>query len=242
MFVRAGSYQHADSEVAVVITRDPIVDGAGVQYAYIERWTLDGFLLSDTQAALTSSLAALERAYNAPLSEMSLWIDAGTPTHHRLFTGNTLGGIRPVGGVEYPEGTGAEYSYYRSFRVVVEAEVPQAFGDRTLQFRESLEITGGGPRRVLIETRAGPPQPQTVSQQTAFRATQTGEAVGWFSYPPVPAPVWPLSFFAEPPRVTRGQPRKVGQGGTAQYVEWPVQWQYTFASATRGGNVPTIVW
>lgn len=245
MFLRAGSYQHDDAEVALAISRAPVVDATGVTYAYDETWRITGFLLEDDSSALTTSLRALEAAYAKPLSEICLWVDSSTPTAHRILANQTLGGIRPLGGVEYPVGDGAEYTYFRSYQVTVEARIPTTKANRLLSFRESVRFSGGGPRKVLIETRVGPPQAQTVSQQTAYRASQEGEAVGLYDYPVPAAPLWPAGLMRERSQTERQSPRKIGSaaaGGRESYIEFPVRWSYEFESATPMSGGPNIVW
>ncbi len=62
---------------------------------------------------------------------------------------------------------------------------------------------------------------------TAYRATQTGQAVGLYGYPPVPPPLFPGKL-EEGGRPTLGSPRL--RNGV--YVDWPVSWSYSFVSAT----------
>ena len=53
-----------------------------------------------------------------------------------------------------------------------------------VSWTESLALTGGGPQFGYLLTLNGPPQKQLLRQQTTFKATQQGEAVGLTDYPP----------------------------------------------------------
>ena len=234
MILRYGNYDHALAEAAVVIERSTLQSEDGVPYAVRERWLISGVLQAESQLELTEAIAALCAAYAAPAEEVSLRQgDGATLTAHRLRASDTLGGIRVVMPPSFPAGEGAEYSRYRSYRVVLEADVRLHARDaEILAWSESLEFSGGGPREVYLELRNGPPQRQTVSQETPFRVVQQGRAVGLTGYPLIATPLWPAQEDRPERRIRHLLPRTVGHGRDRTATEYEVTWSYSFHSAT----------
>src|SRR4029077_8154957 len=98
-------------------------------------------------------IAALRSAYNVNGLDLGLYLDDGvTPTDHVLASSTTLGGTR-VTALEFPNGSGAEYSTFRSYSITVEADTPDT-SQNLLDFSETLSFAGtGGARPVLFATR-----------------------------------------------------------------------------------------
>lgn len=227
MYVQYGSYQFASNTVVVQFTqRRNYTDRNAVQ-SITKRLTLDGVLLPSTatQAQIKSDVGGLEDAFSKNGKDLGLYHDDGTKSHHFLDSSASLSGTKVIS-VDYPRGDGTEYATQRRFRIVVEAEFPQA-GDLLLNWSETVNFQGDtGPRWVSIELQNGPPQFQTVAQRTSQIVTQSGNALGLYSYPSIPSPLFGGIEHGERRRRQFGSPTNNG----VQFVNWPVSWSYTFES------------
>jgi hypothetical protein len=227
-----GSYEHDDCEAAVEISMSALFNEAGQKYATRQRWTIDGKLQAADQAALAAALKKLEAAYSTNGLDIGLYFEDGSVTSHTMDSGAAIGGVRIIE-FGYPEsGRGsAEYSTFRTYRIVAEADFPDtAVG--LLSYHETLTFEGGGPRWIFLQPLAGPPQRQQVAQATPFRATQFGEAVGHLSRPLPNPPILPQAEHVDQRRIERPTPKATGPRGQVSYTEYAVRWSYYFESAT----------
>lgn len=236
MYLKYGSYTHARNEPAVQISKQAIFSARGYRMAVRETWRIVGVLHADDQPRLTAAIAALRSAYNVNGLDLGLYLDDQTTlTDHALFSAQSLGGTR-VKSMDFPTGTGAEYSTFRSYSIAVEAEFPDT-SNNLLEFHESLSFEGtGGPRVVFLDTLEGLPQPQIAQQRTTSRARQEGRAVGLVTYPPASAPIWPGAELVEQRRLVLRSPRRAGPNLT----EFAVEWGYVFEATAALAGVPTV--
>lgn len=241
MYLKYGTYTHALDESSLVISKDTLLTDGNLPRAVRHRWQVSGLLIADSQAALTTAIAALEAAYAKPGQDATLLLDDGsTATAHKLVSSQAVGGVIVTQPPSYPLGTGAEYAagHGRSYTLALEAEIPitGTYAIETLSWDETLTFSGGLPRYVHLELRNGPPQKQLVSQATTYRASQSGRAVGYRNYPSVPAPLWsdPLDR-----NVTRRVPKTTGLGSNRTLSEFEVSWNYSFESAFPLAGNPT---
>lgn len=227
MYLRYGNYQTADSEVSVTILREAQVNEAGQPYALRHTWDITGIIFGDDTAAVVANLLALERAFAFWGNDLAL-IDSNGTICHAMPSGGSLTGVRITKPPSYPNGDGAELSTFRTYSITATCDYPYGPVTNPLKsFTETLAFSGGGPRRIVVECAFGPPQPQIVNQFTAFRATQTGSAVGMYGYPPIPPPIFPAAL------VENGSPSFTGgQLRNGVYVDFGVQWAYRFESPT----------
>lgn len=237
MYLRYGPYTHAKNEPAVQIGKAALFSPRGYRQAVRETWRIVGVLHAADQPALTAAIAALRAAYNVNGLDLGLYLDDGTtPTDHFLSSAASLGGTR-VSRLEFPTGSGAEYSTFRSYAITVEADFPDT-SNNLLEFSETLSFEGtGGPRVVFLETLEGVPQQQIARQRTTYRARQEGRAVGQVSYPPVAAPIWPAAELADQRRLALRAPQRAA-GNLTRFV---AEWTYVFESATPLVGGPTVV-
>jgi hypothetical protein len=235
MILRYGSYNSDSNECSVVISRDAVMNDAGQPYALRHTWNINGTIFGDDTSAVVTALLALERAFAVWGLDLSLLDSSGNVCHSMPSTGS-LTGVKIIRPPSYPQGDGAELSTFRNYEIIATCDYPYGLGQVTnplKSFVETLAFSGGGPRRMVVECAAGPPQPQVLNQFTAFRATQTGSAVGMFGYPPIPPPIFPAAL------VENGQPTFTGgqlRGGV--YVDFGVSWNYRFESASPLAGFP----
>lgn len=229
MIVKYGSHAHSNNECEIRIDRFSQFDDAGRRVKETERWTIIGFLQAASQAAITTAINSLKTAYSVDGRDLILYLDDGTTeTSHSLKNSQAFGSTRVVKAPHFPEGRGAEYATFRSYQIEVEADF-RVSGIGLLSFNESVRVLGtGGDLWVYKMALTGPPQRQTLAQQTTATIVQSGTAVGELGYPAFPGPLMPAHEHLERREITRQNPRRVGQVGNIDYTEWPVSWSYTF--------------
>ena len=185
-------------------------------------WNVNGVRQAANQAALTTSINTFE-SYMQDGGDIGLYLDDQTTlTSHYLVSSQSLGGTKIVD-LSYPQGKGAEYSTFRTWSFTLEADFAPKFVGilGPIEFEESLTFEGGLPRKVWLECAVGPPQEQLVSQQTTYRATQTGSAKQISVPPSVPPAIWPDALISR-------QISKVTQSGNG--LTFGRSWTYTFES------------
>ncbi|MGQ0637324.1 MAG: hypothetical protein ACT4QC_22175 [Planctomycetaceae bacterium] len=236
MFFRYGSYTHDQNECAIAIGKRAIFSPRGIRQALRETWHVTGIKHAASQAELTAALAAMRAAYSVNGLDAGLYLDDGaTLTDHALFSSATLGGVRVVA-LDFPEGAGAEYSTFRTYRLTLEADFPDT-AVNLLEYDESLSFEGtGGPRRVFLDVLEGLPQEQIGTQRTTYRAVQEGRAVGYAAYPTPPPPVWPGAELFDRRRIVLRVPERRGN----QFARFTVEWHYAFESIVPLTGTPHI--
>ena len=239
LVLKYGSFAHPVGETAVAITSRAHFNSRGLRDANSQRWEISGVLHAATPAGLSAAIDALAAAYALSGQNLGLFLaDGVTPTSHALLSADTLGGTRVVEGPEFLDTRGAEYTLYRTYRVVVEGLVPATDAELDLVLREeAITLVGGGPRFVYLQTIAGPPRRQQVAEQTPYRAQQTGRAIGRAAYPAANAPLWPADEHIDRRQIVRRTPRVVATTETTTYTDYEIAWQYEFESdaALLGG-------
>jgi hypothetical protein len=226
MYLKYGSYTHALDEASVAITHNVERDADGNPLKDRILWAIRGELHGADTDAVIAAMRALEAAYATDGNDIYLLKDDQSTVVHSIISRNTASGVMITQRPSYPVGEGAELSTFRTYTIAIEAEVN---ADRrsggVLLYREILTISGGGPRYQLLELRNGPPQRQLVSQQTPWRATQAGSAIGYRGWPPHPAPYWSEPIFDQP-----SSSRSEGLPEDPNGNEWPINWNYEFKS------------
>jgi len=238
MYLKYGSYQHASGETAVVITKQGLFTDTGIARGVRERWDIQGRLQAASPAAVTTALNALAAAYAVQGLDIGFYEDDNTPTSHFIDSSATNGGVRVVSPPSFPQGRGAEYSTFRTYTLSVEAEWLAA--DQTLlNWRETLRFTGGGPQFAFLQPITGVPVKQVLRQATTYKATQSGEAVGFQSYPSPPGPIWPTAEHVQQRQIHYELPRRMGKTGLATLTDYKISWSYEFESATPLLGLPS---
>ena len=245
MYIQYGNYQHAPGEGALSILQRTEYSTSGMVAGTRVRLELRGRLQIEdqgsddaNQAAMTEALAALELAYSVNGQDFGLYQDDGSPTEHVLRSAATVGGVKITQPVSYPVGRGAEYSTFRNYELAVEGFVPSLFAT-ILDWRETVQWSGGGPQFVILQTLTGPPQKQLTSEQSVCRATQTGSAVGAFSYVAPSAPLWPDALVPEASSVSQVGPDREGPFGIP-FFRYRTNWTYSFADPSPLVGAPNF--
>lgn len=229
MYLHYGGWTSDAYEVTWTVSRTVVMNEADQPYATRHTWQINGQLQAADTAALLTARTALETAF--AYWNRDLWVTAtdGTVVESLPLAGS-LRGVRVTSPPSYPRGDGAQLSTFRDYSITVEAEYPgTVLGGVTFplkSFTETVAYSGGGPKRAVVECVNAPPQEQVVMAYTAYRAAQTGSAVGLLGYPPVPPPLWPDKL-EEAGQPTLTAPRLAN----GVYTEFGVAWSYRFVSA-----------
>lgn len=220
-----GNYSHAANEVVLrSISKSKTVGPRGFVTEMTETWSLEGILQAASVSALTTAMAALEDAYSQGGKDLIFSID-GNRTRHVLLGSTGLGGPIPLG-LNWENQFNAEYTTFRSYTIDIECRIPVA-EQELLDFRESLVSSGGLPVFRIHELRNGPPIVQMVSPASAYRATQSGSALGLSKYP---APSPPIFGTSSPPLVDREIGVDTPENWRGSRINYAKKWTYTYSS------------
>lgn len=213
-------------ECSVTISKTAQETAGGRKYAEHHTWVVDGFLTADT-------IADVAIACNARIALFSTWfgdaalVSSGGVVLHTLPNGSSYTGVRVTQPCSFPQGTGAEGTTFRTWRAVLEASYLTDRPPLYTSFTESLTLRGGGPRLIASDLVVGSARVHVVHERTAYRAVQSGQAVGFLAYPPVPLPIFGIPS-NDGGQVEYGHPRPMA----GKLVDWPVSWSYEFVSGT----------
>lgn len=237
-----GNFLHPLNEAAVAITRDSLLNEAGLLYGFRETWAVQGFLQQSTQDAVTAQCTLMEAAYARDYLTLTLFANDGSIAR-RLPGRTAIGGTRVLS-LSYPDDglNTAEWSTYRHYQLRLECTYPApGAGTLTLlSFQETLSFTGGGPRFVHLQPLVGLPQRQQVAEATPFKVTQRGRAVGLLAYPVPPPPIWPAAEHIDQRVIDPESPKRSGDAAGSVYTEWPVSWSYFFEANVPLQGQPTL--
>ena len=163
-----------------------------------------------------------------------LFDDAGQATSIRLISATAEPPGVVVDQFSFPESRGGELVTGRTFTFQASATYPLRSNVNVIvRYRESVEISGnGGPLVNWQNSFNGAPVPVRLYPSTITTVIQSGEAVGYRTFPNPPLPVLPLAYLTNPDQsVRRGSPIPNG-------TEWPIAWRYIFRFPGRLPRVP----
>jgi hypothetical protein len=238
MYLKYGDYRHAAGEASVMISKQGLFTEAGLPRGVRERWDIQGRLQAASQADLTTAINALTAAYAVQGRDVGFYFDNDQPSSHQIDSSETNGGVRVVVPPSFPQGKGAEYSTFRNYTLALEAELLDA-GAGLIGWNERLNFSGGGPQFAFLQPINGPPVKQLLRQATPYRATQTGEAIGYQVYPVPAAPLWPDAEHLHQREIHYELPKRMGPAESATYTQFKVTWSYRFEAATPLLGLPT---
>ncbi|MCH7989758.1 MAG: hypothetical protein IID46_11510 [Planctomycetes bacterium] len=234
--LKYGDHTHDLADAAIVINRTNTFSENNKRTGYIETWTIDGFLQADTQDAIGTKINTLKDAYDKDNETAVLLFEDGSETNHKLDTADSVSGVR-VRLVDFPEGRGAEYSTFRSYRIVIDAEFADDAG--IIQLVETLTFTGGGSKFLHKQTLIGLPQKQFVAQNIPFRVTQAGFSVGHLFWPNPLPPIFPNDLKNEESSTVKTGPENV-YAKTHKATHFRTSWNYAFESVGAMNANPTF--
>lgn len=222
--------------------KSPVLTKAGLQVGLRERWNITGILTAADVATLNTLIALTEDAFALDHQDLKLLANDGATVLRSMSGLDPLGGNVVVDGVSFPVSGEheAEYTTYRHFSVAVEGTYGTGTGDVLVEFFEKVSIRGtGGARFVHLQPLSGQPVKQTVADATVQRITQSGRAVGLYSWPAPPGPLWPDANKEDEAQIEYDDPERRG-GLTPIWVNWPVSWSYQMEANVPLGGTPNL--
>jgi len=227
----SGSYSFTEETTAIQISTAYEYDSRGRPDKQNQTWQINAYLQASTQAEITTAINTLVSALSTADGTLTLYINNGTTKSSHELTNCHLQNV------DYPEGTGSEYANHRTVNLTVNGYADITKDDDIVSFQESLSLSGGGSRFILLETLNGTPKKFTQKQKTIYRATQQGSAVGKTDYPTISAAMFPGQEVEENPRVSKNH--TYNEMGEERYS---ISWSYEFASATEFANTSPSKW
>ena len=240
MRLKYGNYLHANGEVALNITKSTIFGPDQIPQSIQESWIIEGKLLPTETQSVNSLVAGLSDAYSYDGLDLALLDVDGSSTSLYLNSRDCTGGTQVTMHPSFPTSRDAALITNMPYKIVVRGSIPIISSGRNgyiVSWRETVQRSGGGPKFAFTETLYGRPIPQRLRRYTTFHTTQVGSAVGRFSYPIIPPPIWP-SALVEAPNIIELSPKRRAQG---DYENYEVQWRYRFESAIPLIGGPTII-
>lgn len=237
MRLRFGRYIFPIGTAGFTIDREAQKTKAGITWGFREVWNINGLIYNrgGKVADMDEKVAALELAFATGGYDAALTTDGTTKTRHVLRDAACIGGVQIAKPLSYPSGVGPEYVTMRTFNVAIEGTYLVGSAPEYDDFQEAVSFVGGGPLFGLLEPLRGKPIKQQWKEQTIYRATQRGRAVGLLSYPEPPPPLWPEARPRPQERpFTYEPPERLGDGN----IRWPVSWEYQFESPTALTGLP----
>jgi hypothetical protein len=225
-----GSYTFAQNEISTIFRQEYVRDSRNFRRYIRKTIEINGKLHASSADALTTAMNTLDSAFSVDGRDFTLFTDGGTATHHRLLTGAAIGGVRVMRGPSYEPGDGGEYTTYRSYNIMLEADYLVPNAPNVMEFEESVTVIGsGGPRIVWRPVLVGDAKPQLTTQKTLSKTVQSGTAMGHGTWPFPPNPLWPEFELAEERNLVRHAPKR----NLSSLIDYRISWSYAF---TRGSS------
>ena len=229
MHFRYGSTSHDASEASVTMAKKRLYSRRGHVERIRKTLTVSGSLLSTSESGMTTKLANLESMYSKDGRNAGLYQTDDTLIGDlALDNSSAIGGVR-VTGISYPRGDGV-YATNLPFQVTLEADYyPDDVNNITEYYQTIRRIGTGGRKRVLIPLIDGPPDIQYPQTHTPTMAVQNGRAMGAYTYPSRPQPLWPDQEDVD--RRDLGTIHPQNENGT--FTNFGVMWTYYFQDITQ---------
>lgn len=234
--IEYGAYAHPVGEVVLSIRRAAVVGASQNPWAERVQISLVGQLIGTSISDMNTKIDNLISGYANDNQDFKVIDGASTLLRLSLASSATLGGIRVVQAPSFPSSQDAAYVTFMPYQIVLEAEVAVGSPETLLEnFTESIAFTGGGPEYDLQETRVGLPQKQLITQHTIYKAVQSGSAMGLYTFPTVPLPLWP-TVQVKAGDISQTGGRMVGSRG--RFMHFRIAWRYEFKSPVQLFGTP----
>ena len=231
-----GSYSFTAGACRFGVKQRAVLDGRNIPYAYDFDIDVTGRLYGAGDSALSTAEAALRTALARPFQNFGVLKTDGSRSASYWLNSDTIGGNVVADGPSFTGTAATEYALFREFSFVVRNRVPIAnAAGAVLEFSESVEYDGGEPEYRMKRAINARPQKQLVWFATEYTVTQRGRAVGFLDYPAPGRQLFPRDRM-QAPKITRDNPKRMGN----DYTEYPISWQYVFASANPLVALPNV--
>lgn len=230
-----GSYVHDLGEVELSISQSEVTGESGQATGYIERWDVQGEIITDDHSVMASRIAALRAAYSVQGLDAVFYAPDGVTVLHRLRSLDTVAGTKVIPpSFPYEQNRGL-YATGIKYGLSITGEYTTVLQASLVAWQETLQFSGGGPRYVFRQPLRGKPVKQLVAESTVYRLTQSGRAVGRYAYPAAPSPLYPEHLVENAPASPTGPEFRNGQ-----LLNWSIAWNYVMESADPMEGQPTL--
>lgn len=231
MYFTLGSYSTGNNSSWHSIRKRAIVGQTGRKIADREFWSIHTVLTAASQSALQTAITAHLAGMKQNNVDLTFYTDAGAETADKIVNSQTSDGIT-YKGHEFPGmfpgqwGAHTEHVYVRY--VVTHHEATVLDVENTILFyNQSFQFNVGGSDYEVLGAFTGPPVTQFTMQQVPCWGIQQGTAVGMFSHPQPPGPLFAVPIKPRTSPITRKTPQKFGR---VQNWGYPTSWRYLFES------------
>lgn len=230
-----GSYVHDLGEVTLSISQSEVTTETGQAGGYIERWDVQGEIITDSHAVMANRIAALRSAYSVQGRDAVFYAPDGVTILHRLRSLDTVAGVKVIPpSFPYEDNRGL-YATGIKYAVTITGEYTTVLQSSLVAWQETLTFSGGGPRYVFRQPMRGRPIKQQVAEATPYRLTQNGRAVGRYAYPQAPPPLYPEHLVENAPASPTGPEFRDGQ-----FLNYAIAWNYVMESVDPLEGSPTL--
>lgn len=202
-------------------------------------WGLKGKIIRPNQAELFAALVLRQRALAFDGCSATMMDNNGGSTPFFLDNNDAIGGVRVSQPISHSEISGAHGTTFLRYEFGLMTEsFSNPGGYLTFSETVSFDDLGGGPIQVERIPAQGEPILQTVSEQSWFFATQSGQLTQQGSgIAPMP-PIWPNLLRRQPgSKVISPLAVKTLKGVP---IEFGISWRYQFISTYPIVGVPNI--
>ena len=236
MQVQWGSYNFTAGACRFGIRQQAVLDAAQTPYMYEFDIDVTGRLYGEGDAALSALESALRVALARPGQDFGVLSTTGSRSASYWANSATIGGNVVANGPNFTGTQATEYVFFREFSFTVKNRVAIANANNAVtEFHESVTYEGGEPEYAFKRAINARPQKQLVWFATEYRVTQSGRAVGFRGYPN-PARILFPGDKTTGPKYVRGSPQRQGKN----YINFPIEWSYQYASITPLVAVPNV--
>lgn len=243
--IEYGTFTFTQDEPSLTVEKTVEYSESSAQERERARISFNGKVQGSTTEGVVAQVdALLGAAYGV---DQNLLVKNGTAviSHMSYYSGSCLKGPRCTG-ISFPEATGAELAAggVRTYRLEFEAITEKAsptYGN-VVNFRETLSFSGGSALYQVLDTIEGTAEVWQVTTQSAWRATQEGEATGRTSHPTPVAAIWP-TYRVDNNGAERDSPTMVEcntDGTAATKRMYRTRWRYEYAASSNvfSGGTP----
>lgn len=233
-----GSLYTFDNNAIVIGERCHVNFNKGGQMMSVHReFDVRGYLSGADQTAITTAMNALKTALAKPYQDFTFKNDDTTNSSSVLLNSTSISGVTISDGPDFVlSNKGNEYGTQREFSFTVQADYPL---DNTqnllLEFSESMEFWGGGPKFAIMDAVEGKAQKHQYKTSTGFFCIQRGTIVGYRKEPPLPPCRWPNDLL-EAPNISPVSPEKFGKG----YQGYRLSYSYRCGAVNPLIGKPTL--
>jgi hypothetical protein len=230
--IRYNGFLSDAGECSCTRRRTAVMGSNYLQYGWDYTAEITGESILSGPSAIPAKVAALDAAFSTSGYDLIVYNDDAATV---LFT---LPKVQIQGGVDFPNAgagaqQGSEWVNKLTWGVTLTGRyaLPQINPATILSFTESIEYSGGGPKRVFVEQRNGPPILQIPTAQTVYQAVQEGSMIGINKlYLKPPLPLFGTPWENPVLRPATLQPSQV-QGTPFFLPQYQITWRYLFKSA-----------